>query len=87
MKSHPKAGQYKLKGRKEAQLSCKCCIVQDKREEEIRKEIRKEISKEIRQAWYDENDKDTSNLSPRDIGLRIGLKSGLIKALNIVNKE
>ena len=83
MKSHPKAGQYKLKGRKEKLLSCKCCIVQDKREEEIRKEIRKEL----RQAWYDENDKDTSNLSPRDIGLRIGLKSGLIKALNIVNKE
>lgn len=83
MKSHPNAGQYKLKGKKEAQLSCKCCTVQDKREEELRKEI----TKQLRQAWYDENNKDTSDLSPRDIGLHVGVKAGLIKALNIVNKE
>lgn len=43
MKSHPNAGQFKLKGRKEKLLSCKCCVVLNLREQEYDKESSKEV--------------------------------------------
>ncbi len=42
---------------------------------------------ELKKAWYEENDRDTTNLSPRDIGLHVGMKSGLNKAINILSKH
>lgn len=45
------------------------------------------ILNELRQAWYDENNKNTSELSPRDVGFHVGLKAGLLKAINIIGKE
>lgn len=45
------------------------------------------ILKELHQAWYDENNRDTSHLSPRDIGLHVGTKIGLLKAINILDKH
>ena len=48
---------------------------------------RQVIKNELRQAWYDENNKDTSNLSPRDVGFHVGLKAGLLKAINILDKH
>lgn len=41
----------------------------------------------LQQAWYEENNKDTSNLSPRDIGVHVGIKVGLLKALNLLDKH
>jgi hypothetical protein len=43
--------------------------------------------KEIRQAWYDENNKPkVENESPRDVGIRVGYKSGLMHALNLLSR-
>ncbi len=46
-----------------------------------------QVKKELRQAWYDENNRDTSKLSPRDIGMHVGTKIGLLKAINILDKH
>ncbi len=42
--------------------------------------------KELRQAWYDENNKPKDSNDPRDIGLRVGMKAGLNRAINILSK-
>ena len=47
MKSRWDAGQFKLKGRKEKFLSCKCCIIQDFRQEYKEKIMKKEIEHTI----------------------------------------
>lgn len=44
MKSRWDAGQFKLNGKKEKFLSCKCCIIQDFRDEYKEKVMEKEIS-------------------------------------------
>jgi len=47
VKSHPNAGQFKLKGRKEKMLSCRCCWVLDLREQEQNKEIKEYVYESI----------------------------------------
>ena len=47
MKSRWDAGQYKLKGKKEKKLSCRCCIVRDKRNIELEKESKGVVAYEI----------------------------------------
>ena len=44
VKSRWDAGQFKLKGRKEKFLSCKCCIIQDFRQEYKEKLMEQEIN-------------------------------------------
>lgn len=43
MKSHPKAGQVHLRGKKNRLLSCRCCEVNDYRERERKREDLREI--------------------------------------------
>lgn len=50
MKSRWDAGQFKLKGRKEKFLSCKCCIIQDFRDEYMEKTMDKDIQ-EYKKKW------------------------------------
>ena len=38
-----KAGQVNMKGKKEALMSCRCCVCRDLRAEIIQKEVRREI--------------------------------------------
>lgn len=48
--------------------------------------LHREYVNVLRQAWYDENAKDTSNMSPREVAIHVGVKSGLIKALNRIGE-
>lgn len=43
MKSHPRAGNANLKGKKYKLLSCKCCVIQDFRDRDRNKQAKKEI--------------------------------------------
>lgn len=43
MKSHWKAGDFNLKGRKEMRLGCNCCIVRDLRSKYWNREAEKEV--------------------------------------------
>lgn len=43
MKSNKHAGQFKLRGKKSALLSCKCCTVENWKEDCRKKEAEKEI--------------------------------------------
>ena len=45
------------------------------------------MKKQLQELWYEENNRDTSNLSPRDIGYHVGYKSGLIKAINLLSER
>lgn len=36
----------------------------------------------VRQAWYEENAKDTTGMDSRSVAIHVGMKGGLIKALN-----
>lgn len=47
MKSHRHAGRVNLRGRKFIMLSCRCCSVEDFREDEIRKDEMKIAAEEI----------------------------------------
>ena len=44
MKSHKRAGQFKLRGKKEKLLSCRCCEVRDLRDELAKKNEKKDIA-------------------------------------------
>ena len=46
MKSHPRAGNANLKGKKYKLLSCKCCVIQDFRDRNRNKQAKKEINYE-----------------------------------------
>ena len=46
MKSHPRAGNANLKGKKYKLLSCKCCVIQDFRNRDRNKQAKKEINYE-----------------------------------------
>jgi hypothetical protein len=52
----------------------------------IDQQVIENLVKELRQAWYDENNKPKDSNDPRDIGLRVGKKSGLNMAINILSK-
>lgn len=43
MKSHIRAGQFKLRGKKEKVLSCGCCVVRDLRDSHDKRNVRKDI--------------------------------------------
>jgi hypothetical protein len=55
MKSHLRAGEFNLKGKKEMLLRCRCCTVQDFRNHEVEKQTIKEIRD------YDHDQQDQSN--------------------------
>ena len=46
MKSHPRAGNANLKGKKYKLLSCKCCVIQDFRDRDRNKQAKKEMNYE-----------------------------------------
>ena len=50
-----------------------------------RDEAIKECINAIRQLWYDENNKSTDDLDARGIALHVGMKSGYIKAINVLS--
>lgn len=41
--------------------------------------------KVLREEWYRLNAISTEGMSPRDIGFHTGMKSGIIKAMNLMN--
>lgn len=41
--------------------------------------------KQLREEWYRLNAISTEGMSPRDIGFHVGMKSGIIKAINILS--
>jgi hypothetical protein len=45
-------------------------------------EMNKDAIHTIRQLWYQENNKDTTNMDKREIAIHVGKKSGLIMAMN-----
>lgn len=57
MKSNRHAGQFKLRGKKSAMLTCGCCTIENWKDDCRKKEMLKEIA-EVGQ-WMDE-DKDYS---------------------------
>lgn len=40
----------------------------------------------IRKLWYEENEKDTTFYDYRQIGMHVGIKTGLIKAMNALRE-
>jgi hypothetical protein len=40
----------------------------------------------IRKLWYEENEKDTTFYDARQIGMHVGIKTGLIKAMNALRE-
>lgn len=48
--------------------------------------IVKECMDALRQAWYDENAKTVDD-DPRSVAIQVGMKSGLVKASNVVAKH
>ena len=41
-----------------------------------------ECRKQIQRKWYDENNKDTEGEDDRGVAIHVGVKSGLIMAIN-----
>ena len=39
----------------------------------------------LRKEWYRLNAISTEGMSPRDLGFHVGMKSGIIKAMNLLN--
>ena len=39
----------------------------------------------LRKEWYRLNAISTEGMSPRDIGFHVGMKAGIIKAMNLIN--
>jgi hypothetical protein len=39
----------------------------------------------LRKEWYRLNAVSTEGMSPRDLGFHVGMKSGIIKAMNLLN--
>jgi len=53
MKSNKHAGQFKLRGKKAILLSCRCCTVENWKEDCRKKEAEKEIKVSLfRGAWW-----------------------------------
>ena len=48
--------------------------------------LHREYVNVLRQAWYDKNNMDTSQMDLRELAIHIGVKSGLIIALNRIGK-
>lgn len=47
----------------------------------------KECTQQCQQEWYDENNRDTKDLNARDIGMHVGLKSGMLRCLNRIKQQ
>jgi len=41
---------------------------------------------ECRKLWYSENNKSTEGMDARSVGIHVGIKSGLIQAMNALSK-
>ncbi len=51
----------------------------------MRNAVIKECIDALRKEWYRVNNNPDTSTDPRDIGLRVGTKSGLITAMNILH--
>ena len=40
----------------------------------------------VRQAWYEENNKSTEGMDPREVAIHVGMKGGLMKAINRIGE-
>jgi hypothetical protein len=45
------------------------------------------VKEALKQEWYRLNAISTKEMSPRDLGFHVGLKAGILKALNILAAE
>lgn len=65
---------------------CTCFDEEQEPEVKVLSE-RQVILNQLRQAWYEANNTSTEGMSPRDVGFHVGLKAGLLKAINILSKH
>ena len=49
--------------------------------------IVQECVQQCQQEWYDENNQDTKDLNARDVGMHVGLKSGMLRCLNRIKQH
>lgn len=41
----------------------------------------------IRESWYEENNKSTKDMNPRELAIHVGTKIGLMRALNLLSMK
>lgn len=40
---------------------------------------------QLKREWYELNNQSTEGMNPRDLGFHVGMKAGLLKAINILS--